>query len=83
MNDRAAARRSGLGWVGKNTNVISPRFGSWILLGQVVTDLHLEPDTPLKNTCLSCLSCLDDFPTGSIVAPYVIDYTSFISYLTI
>ena len=50
MNDRAAARRSGLGWVGKNTNVISPRFGSWILLGQVVTDLHLEPDTPLKKT---------------------------------
>ena len=83
MNDRAAARRSGLGWVGKNTNVISPRFGSWILLGQVVTDLHLEPDTPLKKTCGSCVRCIDDCPTGAIVAPYVIDNTRCISYLTI
>ena len=83
MNDRAAARRSGLGWVGKNTNVISPRFGSWILLGQVVTDLHLEPDTPLKKTCGSCVRCIDDCPTGAIVAPYVIDNTKCISYLTI
>ena len=83
MNDRAAARRSGLGWVGKNTNVISPRFGSWILLGQVVTDLHLEPDAPLKKTCGSCVRCIDDCPTGAIVAPYVIDNTKCISYLTI
>ena len=83
MNDRAAARRSGLGWVGKNTNVISPRFGSWILLGQVVTDLHVEPDTPLKKTCGSCVRCIDDCPTGAIVAPYVIDNTKCISYLTI
>ena len=83
MNDRAAARRSGLGWVGKNTNVISPRFGSWILLGQVVTDLHIEPDTPLKKTCGSCVRCIDDCPTGAIVAPYVIDNTKCISYLTI
>ena len=83
MNDRAAARRSGLGWVGKNTNVISPRFGSWILLGQVVTDLHVEPDTPLKKTCGSCVRCIDDCPTGAIVATYVIDNTKCISYLTI
>ena len=83
MNDRAAARRSGLGWVGKNTNVISPGFGSWILLGQVVTDLHLEPDAPLKKTCGSCVRCIDDCPTGAIVAPYVIDNTKCISYLTI
>ena len=83
MNDRAAARRSGLGWVGKNTNVISPRFGSWILLGQVVTDIHVEPDTTLKKTCGSCVRCIDDCPTGAIVAPYVIDNTKCISYLTI
>ena len=83
MNDRASARRSGLGWVGKNTNVISPGFGSWILLGQVVTDLHLEPDAPLKKTCGSCVRCIDDCPTGAIVAPYVIDNTKCISYLTI
>ena len=83
MNDRAAARRSGLGWMGKNTNVISPGFGSWILLGQVVTDLELEPDASLKKTCGSCVRCIDDCPTGAIVAPYVIDNTKCISYLTI
>ena len=83
MNDRAAARRSGLGWVGKNTNIITQNYGSWVLLGQVITDLDLEIDTPLKKNCGSCVRCIDDCPTGAIVAPYVIDNSKCISYLTI
>lgn len=83
MNDRAAARRSGVGWFGKNTNILTPSHGSWVLLGQVITDLDLEPDNPLKKTCGSCVRCIDDCPTGAIVAPYVVDNTRCISYLTI
>ena len=83
MLDRAAANRAGLGWFGKNTNVLSPSQGSWIFLGQVVTDLELESDPPLKKTCGSCVRCIDTCPTGAIVAPYVIDNTRCISYLTI
>ena len=83
MNDRAAAERAGVGWFGKNTNIISPGLGSWIFLAQVVTDLELEPDAPLKKTCGSCVRCIDDCPTGAIVAPYVIDNRRCISFLTI
>ena len=83
MLDRAAAARSGLGWFGKNTNILTPSHGSWILLGQVITDLELEPDPPLKKTCGSCVRCIDDCPTGAIVAPYVVDNVRCISYQTI
>ena len=83
MLDRAAANRAGLGWFGKNTNVLTPSHGSWVFLGQVVTDLELEPDPPLKKTCGSCVRCIDACPTGAIVAPYTIDNTRCISYLTI
>ncbi|MBI15108.1 MAG: tRNA epoxyqueuosine(34) reductase QueG [Chloroflexi bacterium] len=83
MNDRAAARRSGLGWVGKNTNIITENYGSWVLLGQVITDLELDVDEPLKKNCGNCVRCIDDCPTGAIVAPYVIDNSKCISYLTI
>ena len=83
MNDRAAAARSGLGWFGKNTNILTPTHGSWVFLGQVVTDLELEPDAPLAKTCGNCVRCIDDCPTGAIVAPYVIDNRRCISFLTI
>lgn len=83
MLDRAAAARSGIGWFGKSTNILTPSHGSWILLGQVVTDLELEPDPPLKKTCGSCVRCIDDCPTGAIVAPYVVDNARCISYQTI
>jgi epoxyqueuosine reductase len=83
MLDRAAAARSGLGWFGKSTNILTPSHGSWILLGQVVTDLELEPDPPLKKTCGSCVRCIDDCPTGAIVAPFVVDNARCISYQTI
>ena len=83
MLDRAAANRSGIGWFGKNTNILTPGFGSWVFLGQIITDLELEPDAPLKKSCGFCVRCIDDCPTGAIVAPYVIDNARCISYLTI
>ena len=83
MLDRAAANRAGIGWFGKNTNILTPQFGSWVFLGQVITDLALEPDKPLKKSCGSCVRCIDDCPTGALVAPYVLDNARCISYLTI
>ena len=83
MLDRAAANRAGIGWFGKNTNILTPDFGSWVFLGQVITDLDMEPDAPLKKSCGSCVRCIEDCPTGAIVAPYVVDNTRCISYLTI
>ena len=83
MLDRAAARRSGLGWFGKNTNILTPGLGSWVFLGQIITDLDLEPDPPLSKSCGNCVRCIDACPTGAITAPYVIDNARCISYLTI
>ncbi len=83
MLDRAAANRAGIGWFGKNTNILTPQFGSWVFLGQVITDLELEPDAPLKKSCGACVRCIEDCPTGAIVAPYVVDNARCISYLTI
>ena len=83
MNDRAAAERAGLGWFGKNTNILTSSHGSWIFLAQILTNIKLEPDTLLKKTCGSCKICIDDCPTNAIVAPYVIDNTKCISFLTI
>ena len=83
MLDRAAAARSGLGWFGKNTNILTPSHGSWVFLGQVISDLELESDRPLPKTCGACVRCIDACPTGAIVEPYVIDNSRCISYLTI
>ena len=83
MLDRAAAARSGLGWFGKSTNILTSSHGSWVLLGQVITDLDLEPDPPSKKTCGACVRCIDDCPTGAIVAPFVVDTARCISYQTI
>ena len=83
MLDRAAASRSGLGWFGKNTNILSPGLGSWIFLGQIITDLELEPDPPLQKSCGSCVRCVEACPTGAIVGPYVLDNTRCISFQTI
>ena len=83
MLDRAAARRAGLGWFGKNGNILTSSHGSWVFLGQVITDLELEADQPLKKSCGSCVTCIDACPTGAIVAPYVVDNARCISYLTI
>ena len=83
MLERAAAERAGIGWFGKNANILTSTHGSWVFLGQLITDLELEPDEPLKKTCGTCRICIDKCPTGAIVAPYVIDNNRCISYLTI
>ena len=83
MLDRAAASRAGLGWFGKNGNILNPTYGSWLLLGQIVTNLKLEPDAPLAKTCGQCARCIPACPTDAIVAPYVVDNRRCISYLTI
>ena len=83
MLDRAAAARAGLGWFGKNGNILSPSYGSWLLLGQIITDLPLAADPPLAKTCGQCARCIPACPTDAIVAPYVVDNRRCISYLTI
>jgi len=81
--EREFAQRAGIGFVGKHTNVISRRFGNWILLGEILTTLELEPDAPEKNRCGSCIRCLDACPTRAITAPFQLDARLCISYLTI
>ncbi len=83
MLDRAAAARGGLGWFGKNGNILNPTYGSWLLLGQIITDLPLVADAPLAKTCGQCSRCMPACPTDAIVAPYVVDNRRCISYLTI
>ena len=83
MLDRAVAQRAGIGWFGKNTNILTSSHGSWVFLGQVITDIEMEPDPPSKKTCGDCVRCIDACPTGAIIAPYVIDNARCISYLTI
>ncbi len=82
MLDRAVAERAGVGWFGKNTNILTSQ-GSWMLLAQIITTLELQPDEPLKKTCGACTACIEACPTGAIVAPYVLDNSRCISYLTI
>ena len=81
--DRAAAVRAGLGWYGKNTNLLNTNLGSWLFLAELVTTLDLEPDQPTRQHCGQCHACIDVCPTGAIVAPYVVDNNRCISFLTI
>ena len=81
--EREFAQRAGIGFVGKNANVISRRAGNWILLGEILTTLELAPDTPEVNRCGSCVRCLAACPTGALAAPFQLDARRCLSYLTI
>ncbi len=89
MVDRAVAQRAGLGWYGKNTNILTKGWGSWVFLAEIVTNLPLVGengelyDRPSKASCGSCEICLHACPTAALPAPYVLDNTRCISYLTI
>jgi epoxyqueuosine reductase len=78
--DRAAAVRAGVGWWGKNSMVISPKFGPWLLLGSVVTDARLPTTEPMRRDCGKCRACLPACPTGAFVEPGVLDATRCIAY---
>ena len=82
LAERAFAARSGLGWIGKHTNLISPEAGSFVFLGEVVTTLDLAPDEPSKKSCGSCERCVSACPTGALRGDYTIDATRCISDIT-
>ena len=81
--DKVWAERAGIGWRGKHTNLITKDFGSWVFLGEIISTLELECDTPMEDFCGSCTACLDACPTKAIVEPYVVDSNKCLSYLTI
>ena len=81
--DRAWAAKSGLGWIGKNSNLITQKTGSFYFIAELIIDLELDYDSPTTDHCGSCTACLDACPTQAIVAPYVVDGSKCISYFTI
>jgi epoxyqueuosine reductase len=81
--DRAWAKKSGLGWIGKNANLINPKAGSFLFIAEMIIDLELEPDAPINDYCGTCNRCVDACPTEAITFPQIVDGSKCISYFTI
>jgi len=81
--DKAWAQRSGIGWLGKHSNIITRQLGSWIFLGEIITNYKFSYNEPQPDFCGTCTACLDACPTNAIVENYVVDSSKCISYLTI
>jgi epoxyqueuosine reductase len=82
LSDRAVAERAGIGWSAKNCSIISPELGSWMYLGEMITNLPLPPDEPVTDGCGTCTKCIDACPTGAIVAPGQLNAQRCISFVT-
>lgn len=83
IQDKVWAQRAGLGWIAKNGNLITRKYGSWVFLGEVLTNLELTPDQPHTSHCGTCTRCLTACPTGAILQPHVVDANRCIAYHTI
>jgi epoxyqueuosine reductase len=81
--DKAWAKKAGLGWLGKNTNLIHPKEGSFFFIAEIISDLSFTQDPPMRDYCGTCSKCLDACPTNALATPYQIDASRCISYLTI
>jgi epoxyqueuosine reductase len=81
--DKVWAKKGGLGWIGKHSNLINRKIGSFFFIGEIICDLELNHDGPIKDYCGTCTACIDACPTDAITEPYVVDGSKCISYLTI
>ncbi len=81
--DKVWAKKSGLGWIGKHSNLIVKKSGSYYFIAELITDLNLNSDTEIKDYCGNCTRCIEACPTGAIIEPYIVDARKCISYLTI
>jgi epoxyqueuosine reductase len=82
LSDRAVAERAGIGWSGKNCSIITPEFGSYVYLGEMITNVPFPPDLPMEDRCGSCRKCLDVCPTGALVQGGQLDSSKCIAFLT-
>jgi epoxyqueuosine reductase len=81
--DKAWAAKSGLGWIGKNSNLLNKKIGSFFFIAELIVDLDLDYDAPVQEYCGTCTMCIDACPTDAIIAPFVVDGSKCISYFTI
>jgi epoxyqueuosine reductase len=82
LSDRAVAERAGIGWSGKNCSIITPEFGSYVYLGEMITDIPFPPDTPIEDRCGTCNKCVEVCPTGALVGPGQLNSQRCIAFLT-